>query len=36
MKHVKIALLEHPAHLVPPHANRVAKESSVPKMAPPV
>ena len=35
MNHAKIALLEHPAHPVPPPANRVAKESSAPKLAPP-
>jgi len=35
MHRVKIALLEHPAHPVPPHAKLATKASSVAKMAPP-
>ena len=34
MNHVKIALLEHPAHPVPPHAKLATKASLVTKMAP--
>ena len=35
MNHAKIALLEHPAHPVPPPAKPVTKASSVAKRAPP-
>jgi hypothetical protein len=36
MNRVKIARLANPVPKEPPNATRVAKESSVPKMAPPV
>ena len=36
MNRVKIARRANPVPKEPPNANRVAKESSVPKMAPPV